>query len=248
MSAPIPKTKAQAIFDEITSLNTRELGEFTAARLLREVNTAIKAGVDLPMSWFCKGVIHALTRDPDNMLIAFRNANNYQPKGTSAFYFNQAVYLKLYGYFDEAMKLFSYSQDDDARNLILHIASATFKYDIARQYFIEGSSQMNYLENCERVIQQRYGLKVEELQKVIDIFLSEIKQRKLQFCMVRDQYTDDEIQKYFEIQSDDSTINEIIYSYDIKTSNVEMFDTASKLTLIANAYTEIDYSLLEVAV
>ncbi|WP_335955013.1 hypothetical protein, partial [Acinetobacter guillouiae] len=213
----------------------KEPGELQARRILREIDTTIKSGVDLGIAWLCKGMYFSYMSKPEQMDSAFKNSITFGAIDAAS-YFNRSVCYQSYGYFDEAMYGYSLSGDKDAYVEMQRILRSTLDIEKYEKHFksteqvAEINKLLSNLKKCD--------LNLNDLKTSLDIFLDILRSKKLRFTLSRYSVYEDEYALFFALRSNiEGLTREVLSEYDKRTSTLELFEKSRKLNIIMFEHT-----------
>lgn len=232
MVAPIPKTKADELFFEISDIEQKitTLTSFQATKLLRRADELLKTGVDVGTVWIVKGYIYSISGQPNLMLSAFKNAESLGMQDPDD-YFNYATQYYLNGYFVEAAKGFSKSFDDVAQKALYRIAFSTFDFDLVEDLMTLPTWKEKLRENKELLTASEINL--QKTKEILEILNSCFKSRNVRFQLKGNEISEDgEINLHYDVMANENLITEILREFDNITSSSEYFDDASKLNIL----------------
>lgn len=244
MVAPIPKTKAEEMFEELSNIfsNNLEVGDFRLTKYLKEISALKKTGVDLGMLWMCEGYIYNLAKQPEKMKTAFINATHFGMRDSISRY-NQAAKYLTFGFFDEAAEGFAASYDDEAQGNLVRIAISTFEFEKIEKLIISKTHKDRL--NLRKNTLLNYGYNIDKIKEIVNILHDLIRKENVHFSLVRQEFDEDHgISFYIEIDTDVDKINSILNEYDEITSSIDLFETSSKLTMILLPFTNLEYAMV----
>lgn len=246
MVAPIPKTKAEEIFEELSRnlANNKDIGDFRLTKYLKEISALKQTGVDLGMLWMCEGYIYNLKKQPEKMKSAFTNAYHYGMRDRISKY-NQAAKYLTFGFFDEAAEGFSASHDEEAQGNLVRIAMSTFEFDKIGNLLVNQTYKDKLTLRKNALL--KHGFNIDKIKEILNILHNLIRKENVHFSMVRQEFGYDNdlgITLYIEVDTELDKINSILNEYDDITSSDDFFETSSKLTIILLPFTNLEYEMV----
>lgn len=245
MVAPIAKTKASELLEELSSVEKTHdvLSEFRANRYLAEIKKLLESNVDIAGLWVCKGFVHSLSSQPQAMYDAFLNA---QKLGAIDSYsmMNQASQYLLNGYFDEAIYALSLNRDKEAQKQIERIAISTFAYHKIEQYELMPETKNNLSERKSRL--NDLNIDISQAEAFLKVFFSLLQKQKVRFGLVRHSiFDEEEYYLHFEAVTDLDTTHQILKEFDgYIAEHPEFYEINAKINIVLTPISSVYHNLV----
>ncbi|MHA3112878.1 hypothetical protein [Acinetobacter sp. ANC 4193] len=242
MVAPVPKTKAVELLEELyqTDRLHEELSEFRANKYLREITKLLESKVDIANLWICKGFVYSLSNRPKEMHEAFLNARRL---GAIDSYsrFNQATQYLLHGYFNEAVEAFSLQKNSTAQEQIERIALSTFAYSEIEKLELTTETREKLLQRKKRL--KDLGIDIDQAHQLLSIFFDFVRKQKVRFGLVRYSIVDEEeYYLHFEAVTSLDVTHSILNEFDqYIAEHSELYDINLKINIILTPISSILY-------
>jgi len=231
MVAPIPKTKAEDILNQLVSINESStfLSPFQTHRFLKEIDVSMKSGVDIAQLWVCKGLVYSIAKQPRKMVEAFTNATRLGATDLVAKY-NQGTKYMMYGYYNEAIEAFSKCLDQASHDHMLRIAIASLNFEDIKSLMV----LPKFIESIDTRLEgaKKLGIDINQAHKVMCVFFDIIKKYEFTVALIEHNLTDDDYQLVFHTYEDIEKTTQILKEFDNLTASPDLFEASTKLNVI----------------
>ncbi|NWK52148.1 hypothetical protein LZP46_07495 [Acinetobacter sp. SCLZS86] len=240
MVAPIPKTKATELLEELSRFDELHLvmSEFRKNKYLIDIRKLLETNVDVAQLWICKGFVHSRAGEPKEMYDAFQNAQKLGAIDPDSM-FNQATQYVLYGLFDEAIRAISLTKNTIAQEQLERIALSTFAYDKIEKQELMAETREKLQIRKNRL--NDLSIDINQAAQFVDIFFNFLREQNIRFGLVRHTiFDDEEYYLHFEAVADLELTQDILNKFDqYIAEHPEFYDINSKINIILTPVSSI---------